>query len=165
MYCSSCGTETTPGLKYCKRCGASLNTNTDAPAQKKFPLVLTIAFLAVIGFVLSLGAIVPFAAISETAGRGISLDSLMPLLILIPCFAFGVIGLLVWLLLRLIKIYQQSGATAQPNEVRQPSVRDYTPAQIAPPPEVVGSVTEHTTRNFESVENKARTRESVKDTK
>jgi hypothetical protein len=164
MYCSSCGTETTPGLKYCKRCGANLGSSADAPAQKKFPAILTIAFLALIGFVLGIGCVVPFAAISETAGRGISIDSLMPLLMLIPCVAFGVIGLLVWLLLRLIKIYQQPGAPAQPDEVRQPPIREYTPAQMAAPPEIIGSVTEHTTRNFESVENRARTRESVKDT-
>jgi amino acid transporter len=164
MYCSSCGTETTPGLKYCKRCGVNLNSSADAPAPKKFPLVLTIAFLALMGFVLSIGMIAPFAIVSETMGRGINVNSIMPLLMLIPCVAFGVVGLLVWLLLHLIKIHQQSGALTQPDQPRQPSIKDYTPAQIAPPSDVMGSVTEHTTRNFESIENKARTRESVRDT-
>lgn len=164
MYCSSCGTETTPGLKYCKRCGANLNSNTDAPAQKKFPLVLTISFLALMAFVLSIGLIAPFAIVSETLGRGINIDSLMPILVLIPCVAFGVVSLLVWLLLRLIKIYQQSGIPTRPDESRQAPARDYTPAQMAAPPEMLGSVTEHTTRNFEAAERRARARESAKDT-
>lgn len=164
MYCSSCGTETTEGLKYCKRCGVNLKSSADAPAQKKFPLVLTIAFLALMGFVLSIGMIAPFAVVSETLGRGVSIDSLLPLLILIPCVAFGVIVLLVWLLLHLIKMYHQSGGSTQPDEARQASIRNYTPAQIAEPPEAMGSVTEHTTRNFEAAQRRARTRESVKDT-
>ncbi|MFP5262454.1 MAG: hypothetical protein ACLGJB_11170 [Blastocatellia bacterium] len=165
MYCSSCGTETTPGLKYCKRCGANLSSSADAPAQKKFPLVLSISFLALMAFVLGIGLIAPFAIVSETLGRGINIDSLMPILILIPCVAFGVISLLVWLMLRLIKIYQHPGTPARPGEVRQAPAKGYTPAQVAAPPEMLGSVTEHTTRNFDSAEHRARTRESAKDTR
>jgi hypothetical protein len=142
----------------------NLTSNADAPAQKKFPLVLTVSFLALMGLVLSIGMIAPFALVSETTGRGVSVDSLMPILVLIPCVAFGVVSLLVWLLLHLIKIHQQSGVSTRPNEARQAPVRDYTPAQITAPPEMLGSVTEHTTRNFESAENRARRRESVKDT-
>jgi hypothetical protein len=126
---------------------------------------MTAAFLALMGFVLSIGLIAPFALVSESAGRGINIDSLMPVLVLIPLVAFGVTGLLVWLLLHLIKIHQQSGGSAQPKEVRKDSQRDYTPARIAPPPEILGSVTEHTTRNFDSVENRAVTRESANDTR
>lgn len=163
MYCPSCGSENAQGLRYCKRCGANLDSNTGAP--KKFPLALTLAFLALIGFVLSVGLVAPFAAISETAGRGVSVDSLMPILVIIPLVAFGVIWLLVWLLLRLIKIYQQSGGPTQIKEDKQASPRDYMPARIAAPPESMGSVTEHTTRNFDSIENRAATRESVRDTK
>ena len=165
MYCSSCGAEIMPGLRYCNRCGVNLSSTTDAQAPKKFPLLMVIAFLALKGFVLSVGLVAPFAVVSETTGRGVNIDSLMPILILIPCVAFGVIGMLVWLLLRLIKIYQQSGGPPQTNEVRQPSMRDYTPARLPAPPETLGSVTEHTTRNFDSLEGRAGMRESVKDTK
>jgi len=125
---------------------------------------MVIAFLALKGFVLSVGLVAPFAVVSETTGRGVNIDSLMPILILIPCVAFGVIGLLVWLLLRLIKVYQQSGGSPQTNEIRKASTRDYTPARLAAPPETLGSVTEHTTRNFDSLKDRAGTRESIRDT-
>ena len=43
-------------------------------------------------------------------------------------------------------------------------MRDYSPAQIAAPPENIGSVTEHTTRNFDEYEKVIRARQSNKDT-
>jgi hypothetical protein len=165
MYCSTCGAETTPGLKYCNRCGANLHSATEVLPPKKFPLLMIIAFLALMGFVLSIGLVAPFAVVSETTSRGVNIDSLMPILILIPSVAFGVIGLLVWLLLRLIKIYQQSGDAPRTGQARQAPIRDYTPGRLPAPPETLGSVTEHTTRNFDSLENRAGTRESVRDTK
>jgi hypothetical protein len=165
MYCSFCSAEITPGLKYCKRCGVNLSSNVKAPPQKKFPLALTLAFLALIGFVLSVGMVVPFAVASETMSRGVNVDSLMPLLVLIPLIAFGVVGLLVWLLLRLIKVHQQSGSSTQLIEPRRDPPVDYTPARIAAPPEKIVSVTEHTTRNFDSIEDRLPPRESVKDTR
>jgi hypothetical protein len=165
MYCSFCSAEITPGLKYCKRCGANLSSNADAPSQKKFPLALTLAFLALMGFVLTIGMIAPFAIASETMSRGINVDSLMPILVLIPLIAFGAVGLLVWLLLRLIKVYQQSGSSTQLIEPRRDPSVDYTPARIAAPPEKIVSVTEHTTRNFDSIEDRLPPRESVKDTR
>src|SRR5215216_3049936 len=140
MYCSTCGAETTPGLKYCKRCGVNLSSNADVIVQKKFPIAMTLAFLALMVIVLVIGLIAPFALVSESVPRGINIDSLMPILVIIPCIAFGVIGLLVWLLLRLIKIHQQSGISTQINEARRDSTRDYTPARIAAPPETIGSV-------------------------
>jgi hypothetical protein len=164
MFCSTCGAETTPGLKYCKRCGMNLSSKAEASAQKKFPLVLSLAFLALIGFVLSIGLVAPFAIVSETANRGISVNSLMPVLLLIPVIALGVTGLLVWLLLHLIKIHQQSGSATQLGEPRQAPMREFTPARLNAPPESMGSVTEHTTRNFDSVKERIATRESARDT-
>jgi len=165
MYCSTCGAENTQGLKYCNRCGANLASSADAPAQKKFPIVMTVAFLALMGFVLAIGLVAPFALVSDTVPRGINVDSLMPILIIIPCIAFGATGLLVWLLLRLISMHQQSGSASQVKEARKNLTNEFTPPRIAAPPEMFGSVTEHTTRNFDSVKNRAATRESINDTK
>ncbi len=75
MYCPNCGAESTQGLKFCKRCGASVASSADVTAPKNFSVGLTAGFLGIIGA--------------------------------------------------------------------------YTPAQIAAPPQSVGSVTEHTTCNFE----------------
>ena len=165
MYCSICGAENTQGLKYCKRCGAILSSIAVEPAQKKFPLALILAFLALMGFILSVGMITPFAIGSETMARGMSLDSLMPLLVLIPLIAFGAVGMLVWLLLRLIKIHQQPSSLTRMIEPRKDLSVDYTPARIAAPPETITSVTEHTTRNFDSIEDRLPPRDSVKDTR
>jgi hypothetical protein len=69
---------------------------------------------------------------------------------LVAIMAFGgatvvaVVGLMVWLIMRLSG-YQ--AGTAQNAE--RPLQRDFTPQQLPPPPISMPSVTENTTRNFD----------------
>ena len=149
MYCPNCGAESTQGLKFCKRCGASVASSADITTPQKFPVGLTAGFLGIIGLIALVGLIGPLAVATDLVKQGIALNNLKPILFLSPIVTFGIVGVLIWLLLRLIKIYQQPGGQPQIKEVQAEGSKAYTPAQIAAPPESVGSVTEHTTRNFE----------------
>jgi Zn-dependent protease with chaperone function len=165
MYCSTCGAETTPGLKYCKRCGVNLNQPAEASLPPKFPVVLTTIFLLVIGFIAVLGILAPIIATAELSKDGIRPESLWPLYLLTPLLTFGITTVLVWLLLRLIKVFQGADRPAPAKQERPAAISEYKPAQIAAPPSVMGSVTENTTRNFDSVADRVASRESVRDTK
>jgi phosphate/sulfate permease len=130
----------------------------DVSAPPKFPTILALAFLAVIGIIAITGLVAPFAITSDLSARGISISNLLPVLILSPIITFGIVLLLIWLMLRLIKMYQHPNGQAETkSEAKQP-----TQPQIAAPPEMVMSVTEHTTRNFEPVENIIKSRDPKK---
>jgi hypothetical protein len=58
----------------------------------------------------------------------------------------GVVGLLVWLILRLTSPLQGGRHQAK---TEKPVVGEYIPQQLSSPPMGVGSVTENTTRNFD----------------
>jgi Na+/proline symporter len=165
MYCSSCGAENANGLRYCKRCGVNLNQPADAARPPKLPVGLTAIFLVVIGFVAILGILAPIIATAELSKEGVRPESLTALYMIIPLLSFGIIATLIWLLLRLIKMSQGTGAPAPARHDRPTAINEHKPAQLAAPPDVMGTVTEHTTRNFDSVENRVAPRESVRDTK
>jgi len=144
MYCPSCGDLTTQGLKYCKRCGLSLS----APA----PIEPKASFSKIMGMLLPVAAVAlgGFIALFSTVynlGERPTFDTRA----LIGIMAFGgatvvcVVGLLVWLLLRL------SGYQPLPTQDKgiRPIARDYTNPQLNSPPMGIGSVTENTTRNFD----------------
>jgi hypothetical protein len=149
MYCPNCSAESTLGLKFCKRCGAGIASSADVTAPQKFPVGLTAGFVGIIGLIAMVGLIAPLALATDMVKQGITLDNLKPILFLSPVVTFGIVGALIWLLLRLINIYQHPGGKPQIKEVQAGGSKTYAPAQIAAPPESLGSVTEHTTRNFE----------------
>lgn len=163
MYCPTCGIETSERLKFCKRCGAALNAPTEASAPGKFPAWLVIMFLLLIGFITVIGLTIPLAA-SQDLVNSVGAGEAMKLIALIIVATLALDGVLVWLLLKLIKLYQQSGTPAPSQVAMRPAMQAATPAQIAAPPESVGSVTEHTTRNFEEYEDLIRAHAPKRDT-
>jgi hypothetical protein len=136
MYCPDCSAETVPGLKYCKRCGASLVGGR--AGEQGFPVWLTLAFLALIGIIMIVGLVAPFAAFSELTNRGFSVRDLRAMFVLSPIAASGVSGLLVWLLLRLISINKESAAAAEAK--REPNYQ-YGPSRFNAPQESFGGAT------------------------
>jgi hypothetical protein len=141
MYCPTCGEQSTGGLRYCKRCGASLV----APAgviPGKFPLALTTLFLLILGTVTMIGLLAPLKEVSFL--RSIFNPS-ETLVILFGGWTVTLLidGMLIWLLLRLIGVAQQFMGK---RERSMPEER--VPEQIAGPPKSIGSVTENTTRSF-----------------
>ena len=142
MYCPNCGDQTTQGLKYCKRCGTGLTISTTpidtrTNSAKPLGLLLPVAAVAIAGF---LALFITIANITQIDTRA---------LVAITAFGgatvVGVVGLLVWLLLRLTTGYRPPAHY----EKEKPVVREYIAQQLTPPPISASSVTEHTTRNFD----------------
>jgi len=146
MYCPNCGDLTTQGLKYCKRCGTNLSAPTTPVDQKAtFPkmmgMLLPVAAVAIGGF------IALFATVYNLGERpGFDTRALIGIMAFGGATVVCVVGLIVWLLLRLSG-YQPLPST-QDRGIK-PIARDYTHPQLTSPPMGIGSVTENTTRNFD----------------
>ncbi|MGH9822984.1 MAG: hypothetical protein ACREDR_07020 [Blastocatellia bacterium] len=158
MYCPSCGLEVTLALNYCKSCGANLNSQPTAggppsgPTRVVISLPLVVLFLA-IAFV---GAIVPIGVLSnlfELKEIGINSNQIGALLVVIAATGLCTAALLVWLLMKLVGV-----AVFEPKRKRRESIRTSEldagrevplRREIAPPPDLIPSVTEHTTRTFD----------------
>jgi hypothetical protein len=164
MFCPNCGAEVTEALRYCKRCGINLSAPLQPGPPKKFPNGLVILFLMLMGLVTTIGLTIPLVSAQDLVHSGFGPGAVIVTFFISAVAALGVDALLVWLLLHLIKIQQRIDTTSQSKSVNQPVVRDYSPAQITAPPENIGSVTEHTTRNFDEYEKIIRARQSNKDT-
>ena len=163
MYCPTCGAEASERLKFCKRCGAALNAPTETTAPGKFPSWLVVFFLLLIGFISVMGLIIPLAA-SQDLVQHFNAGDAMRIIALVVVAALALDGLLVWLLLKLIRLYQQPGTPAPSQLAAPPAIQVAPPPQLAAPPASVGSVTEHTTRNFEEYEDLIRARGPNRDT-
>ncbi|MFL6277388.1 MAG: hypothetical protein ACJ74G_19560 [Blastocatellia bacterium] len=132
--------------------------------QGKFPMGLTITFLLIIGIISAVGIIGPLAMASDMAMRNIPPGEFLPVMILGPLVGLGIDVLLVWLLIRLVKIYYHPTSTSGAPASRTDAVKEFTPPQLSAPPASIGSVTEHTTRNFEAHEKQIRARQVSRDT-
>lgn len=147
MYCPICGAESTQGLNYCKRCGAGLSASTPPLEQKG----TTGKAMGVMLFLVSLVSIAGFVALFSTVynlGERSTFDTraLIGIMAFGGATVIGVVGLLVWLLLRLTTGHQPA---ASPDRTANPAPRDYSVPQLQAPPIGIPSVTENTTRNFD----------------
>ena len=155
MFCPSCGTEYTIELKYCNRCGANFSGLT-AAAEPNVPPVNVTKSVAIIGTtmaVITLGGFFAIVSAAMTlATRSMSTD---------PIIAIAVLGMitimisdifLARLLSKLINaaLFAGKQATYKPPQVLPVSA----PPQLRSAPAThqpgVASVTENTTRLFES---------------
>ncbi|HKA19408.1 MAG TPA: hypothetical protein VKN18_14055 [Blastocatellia bacterium] len=145
MYCPDCGAESTQGLNYCKRCGAGLS-GPNAPIEAKssfgkmFGLILPVALVCIGGF------IALFSTVYNLGERtGFDTRALIAIMGFGGATVVCVVGLLVWLLLRLAG-YEPTPHYGKGERSLQ---RDYTAQQLPPSPTSMPSVTENTTRNFD----------------
>jgi len=102
-------------------------------------------------FLVSLVSIAGFIALFTTVynlGERSTFDTraLVAIMAFGGATVIGVIGLLVWLLLRLSTGHRP---VAHFDQTAKPVLRDYNAQQLAAPPAPMSSVTENTTRNFE----------------
>jgi hypothetical protein len=130
----------------------------------RFPMGLTITFLLLIGIISIVGIIGPFAIASDMSMRGTPPGNFLAVMLLGPLVALGIDALLIWLLLRLVKLYHHPGAISHAPPARPVAPREFTPPQLNAPPASIGSVTEHTTRNFDEYEKTIRARQAGRDT-
>lgn len=162
MICQTCGADSAaPGLRYCKQCGANLSLAGESQPPSRFPTAVTIVFLLVVGFITMIGVGLPLAASSDMTHAGFGPEFALRIIAFSTAAVVLIDAMLIWLLLKLIKIYHPPPLTqvARP----QPS-REVAPRQLAVPFSEVGSVTEHTTRNFAQPEEVLRGRVSDRDT-
>ena len=149
MYCPICGSQSTQGLNFCKRCGTNLTAPTGPSADKPEvivkPLRVTGIFWAIASFgMLSIfalmGAVITLAALGAD-GEAVAGTAL-----------FGSAGIvaIVWLLLRYASHYMKLEQNVI-EPARPKSLDTSPPLQIDSTPRAVSSVTENTTRNFDPV--------------
>lgn len=147
MYCSFCGTESTPGLNYCNRCGASLGNQELATtfvglAKPTFILSICVTLITLFGFV----ALIKGA--TELVRNEFGKDPVM-LMIMMGMGTILIIDiLLIKQLSRLVGASIESGGHKRTRELAQPK---QTSRQLNARPEPIPSVTENTTRTFEPV--------------
>jgi hypothetical protein len=143
MYCQTCAAEIQPGLNYCNRCGAVVNS-IGAPKEVLVPIDLASPvrwISATVGFSFLIGLIAIFLAIGGLASSGIKQDSVM----FIASVSLVALGCIELSLIRLL-----SSVWHKPKELKTPQAQQqYIPpvaarAYTGPLP----SVTEHTTRTF-----------------
>lgn len=148
MFCANCGMRSTPGVNFCKQCGANLSTASPLSENTSKPPKVTGMFWAVALFgVASLSVL--FGAIIALTALGAEEEALVPTAI------FGTAGIvtIAWLLIRQLSRYinlsQNYTEPSRPQQISQSHDRAYP--QLEAPPRPVSSVTEHTTRNFAPV--------------
>ena len=108
-------------------------------------LALAATTLGLGGLGIVFGIVAGLAA-STNAGKGL----LVPMIVLGSATVFGIVAMLVRLVSRLIS---EAGTEKEERRAlrfsRAASPAEYNQPRIAPPPRVIGSVTEQTTRNFD----------------
>lgn len=150
MYCSGCGAEVPEGLNYCSRCGASLNTTANVPAPPIAPMSFTRLAL-IISLTIIIGMVIVFAVADKWMDRGGSEPVIVIMAMVSMSMLFAVSAMLIRLWSKI------SGLDSQPApRPAQPSRQQNFPgqprtAQLPPRPASFGSVTDHTTRNFDPV--------------
>lgn len=159
MYCPNCAAPYSYGLKYCKQCGTHLGENAPTatfappPAAPKVTGAAWALALATVAIVLGgLGIVYSHAydLVRPTFGNETPHGNTTPVAIVMLVFGslvvFGVVGLLVRLFGHLIAPRHHQ---APPTQAGNAVTLAPPPMQLHAPPSAVGSVTEHTTRNFE----------------
>ena len=160
MYCPHCGAESTPGLRYCKRCGANFaaqpGETTPGIIRNINAAIWPIALATVAITLGGLGIVISSAYDlvrplfpGEVPRIGDPTPIAMTMIIFGALTILGVIALLFKLFTRMAGVSQPTNQPAPPPK----SIASAPPSvQLPAPPSAMPSVTEHTTRNFESVE-------------
>ncbi|HYH86198.1 MAG TPA: zinc ribbon domain-containing protein [Pyrinomonadaceae bacterium] len=158
MYCPHCGTESTPGLNYCNRCGGNLSMlTTNNAAQDLRPVVSTGKVWAagtttMLLVLMGLGLLL--TGIGELSRSGLPPDVLKTIIFCSMVLLLGGIAFLGWLWTRVLGLPRRSD-DAPRMQARSSHTNELGPARASALPEAhinpASSVTEHTTRTLEHV--------------
>lgn len=147
MYCSTCASPVTAGLKFCNRCGANLNKDPEAPGSSLGGgLITAVVLIALFGLGIMFGG-----SIALKKGGDMKEDIVGFFML----FSFVIIAMTEFFLLRQLSRVPGTRSQSQRVENAPPL---FQPAQSAPPRELravrdtadpIPSVTENTTRTLE----------------
>ena len=146
MYCSTCGVAVAKGLSFCNYCGAKMPTaETGSESQEVRPLFIISVMAGV--FVLGLPAI---ALIILMLNDALHLGSQQTM-----AFAWVTLLLLVALefvfLMLLLRLRPKNNDARKADQFKGPQTKELEEKYAGALAEPVASVTEHTTRAFESI--------------
>ena len=151
MYCSSCGTAVTEGLSYCNRCGAKVDAKVGSAKLAELSpnfLVASIVWITIVGLVAIIALLALLKKSPEIAGVILAFSVLCFLLVLATEILF------IWLLLR---SKTKAKGAPDPSQLRGPALRELDPGQAHMLHSPTVSVTDHTTRTLEPIQNQRKT--------
>jgi hypothetical protein len=167
MFCSSCGSKATIGMRYCKQCGENLFTTNhldDSPRLVSnnsgwvafFLAAATVAivlggFGIITEFVSDLMTPKPFAPMQTDFDDNLAVA--IPMIVLGSGTIFATVFLIMRLFSRMMNFPQDRKSQKQKSD---PPIQYQQPPPIQAAPHSMSSVTEHTTRNFDPVPMKER---------
>jgi hypothetical protein len=143
-YCSTCGTRVSESLSYCKSCGAKLarREKEDKPTGlRPEALIGAMTTVFVLGFICTIILMGVMKVI-----LGLPVDQVLHLA-LVPVLMIAILeGIFARMLFRSTKKTQPTSEKA----LNDHATSELNPGQVRVLPEPLPSVTEHTTRAFES---------------
>ena len=150
MYCSSCGVAVAQGLTYCNYCGAKVSgakgdSVNESSAVKPEMLVAAMVFVFVFGL-----AAITFLIGMMKAVLGLNVGQILAFTLLSFLIMLLIEGVCIRLLFRRKRDPEEAGDTVL---IKGQGTKELAAAQARALPEPVPSVTEHTTRAFDSVYN------------
>ncbi|HJQ68433.1 MAG TPA: hypothetical protein VKA70_05660 [Blastocatellia bacterium] len=137
MYCSTCGSAVSPNLTYCKHCGVNLSAPKEVRPER-------LLFFMTANFVFGLGAIILLMMALKLVFGSENLGLIIFFTMISFLIMLMVEGIFIWMLLG-----RKKGAKEAPKELNEAEARML--------PEPAMSVTEHTTRNLETVDRNRQT--------
>jgi hypothetical protein len=160
MFCQTCGAECQPGLNFCNRCGAAVNTAVSV--QQQIVPVDIRSPVRVLGVTITLttliGLTILFIGLAGLASEHINTDAIAAVGIFSLLFLFGVEVSLIRLMSRLLGAPPEKRRLSLPFTKQAATKELYAPPQYAPTlPAGMPSVTENTTRTFSPAYREPRT--------
>jgi hypothetical protein len=148
MYCQACGTESTEGIRYCKRCGTSLNSTDERIAVPvRPPRLLPIVFILAL---LTFGCMAILLAFAGAEAHELTERAMSFIVIFGLATIFGVDALIIRFLTTMFGLPPTRLYVEGDRKEVQVS-RAVSPARVPElePGHPMPSVTEHTTRSFD----------------
>lgn len=160
MFCPHCGAKSPHGLKYCKRCGGNLAESGEPVSRSSNGPVWATALASIMITLVGLGIVMshafdlarPLYPGEVRMGDGTMVAAMM--IVFGTLTILFIVGLLIRFASRLT-----TGQTAETPRFGKQATNAPPAAQIPAPPQAVGSVVEHTTRNFDIDEDAVHMRE------
>ena len=148
MYCHSCGVQLLQALSYCNRCGARLKIpssidGSGSVERARDNIIWSIVGTTITLLGMSLGTLVLIknGSIDEPLGH---------VFVVLSFVAFVLVeGLLLWRLVSLSNVAKRIDQEYRSDEFRTEGLHGSPAAELSPPPNSIGSVTEQTTRSFD----------------